>query len=75
MEAVYALPDVERGVPEVFGSAYDVRCLLNAAHYLLDGRKLTRMKLPIPYKMALMAGLEKLRGTTLEELLLQYQLI
>ena len=45
MEAVYTLLDVERGVPEVFGSVYDVRCLLNAAHYLLDGRKLTAMKL------------------------------
>ena len=75
MEAVYTLLDVERGVPEVFGSAYDVRCLLNAAHYLLDGRKLTAMKLPLPYKMALLAGLEKVRGTTLEELLARYQLV
>lgn len=75
MEAVYTLLDVERGVPEVFASAYDLRCLLNAAHYLLDGRKLTEMKLPLPYKLALHAGLEKVRGTTLEELLETYQLI
>ena len=75
MEAVYTLMDVERGVPEVFASAYDLRCLLNAAHYLLDGRKLTEMKLPLPYKLALHAGLEKVRGTTLEELLETYQLI
>ena len=33
------------------------------------------MKLPLPYKMALLAGLEKVRGTTLEELLARYQLI
>ena len=62
-------------MPEVFASAYDLRCLLNAAHYLLDGRKLTEMKLPLPYKLALHAGLEKVRGTTLEELLETYQLI
>ena len=75
MEAVYTLLDIERGVPEVFGSVYDVRCLLNAAHYLLDGRKLTEMKLSLPYKMALHAGLDAVRGTTLEELLAQYDLI
>ncbi|WP_291246009.1 oleate hydratase [Fournierella sp.] len=75
MEAVYTLLDVERGVPEVFGSAYDLRCLLNATHYLLDGRKLTDMKLPLPYKLALHAGLDKFQGTVLEELLARYQLI
>ena len=75
MEAVYTLLDIERGVPEVYASVYDLRCLLNAAHYLLDGRKLTDMKLPLPYKMALYTGLEKLRGTTLDELLARYDLI
>ncbi|MBM6915822.1 oleate hydratase [Gemmiger formicilis] len=75
MEAVYTLLDIERGVPEVFGSVYDVRCLLNATHYLLDGRKLTEMKLSLPYKMALHAGLDAVRGTALEELLAQYDLI
>ena len=75
MEAVYTLLDIERGVPEVFGSVYDVRCLLNAAHYLLDGRKLTEMKLSLPYKMALHASLDAVRGTTLEEPLAQYDLI
>ena len=75
MEAVYTLLQVERGVPEVFGSVYDLRCLLNATHYLLDGRRLTEMKLPLPYKLALHAGLEKLQGTVLEEMLERYQLI
>ena len=75
MEAVYTLLDVERGVPEVFASVYDIRCLLNAAHYLLDGRKLTEMKLPLPLKVAMHAGLDRLEGTTLLELLSRYQLI
>ena len=75
MEAVYTLLDVERGVPEVFNSAYDVRCLLNATYYLLDGRKLTDMKLPLPLKMTLHAGLDKLDGTILLELLEHYRLV
>ncbi|KAB1658249.1 oleate hydratase [Pseudoclavibacter sp. CFCC 11306] len=37
MEAVYQLLDVERGVPEVFASTYDVRALLAAAVRLTDG--------------------------------------
>ncbi|ERK70730.1 oleate hydratase [Leifsonia aquatica] len=43
MEAVYQLLDVERGVPEVFGSVYDVRELIKSTRYLRDGKKL-----PIP---------------------------
>jgi len=43
MEAVYQLLDVDRGVPEVFGSIYDVRELLKSTHYLRDGKRL-----PVP---------------------------
>jgi oleate hydratase len=43
MEAVYTLLNVERGVPEVFNSTYDVRKLLVAASKLRDGKPL-----PIP---------------------------
>jgi len=75
MEAVYTLLDVERGVPEVYSSVYDVRCLRNAIRYLLDGRKLTEMKLPLHLKIALRAGLDKLDGTTLMELLYRYDLV
>ena len=38
MEAVYGLLGVERGVPEVWGSVYDVRVLLDAGVCLMDGR-------------------------------------
>lgn len=38
MEAVYTLLDVERGVPEVFNSTYDLRKLLTAAAWLRDGK-------------------------------------
>lgn len=43
MEAAYQLLGVERGVPEVFGSTYDVRTLLEATSRLRDGE---RVKLP-----------------------------
>ncbi len=40
MEAAYQLLGVERGVPEVFGSTYDIRKLLAAASRLRDGAEL-----------------------------------
>lgn len=40
MEAVYTLLDIERGVPEVFNSTYDVRSLLNATSRLRDGEEI-----------------------------------
>ncbi|MEU8892580.1 oleate hydratase [Streptomyces sp. NPDC048442] len=40
MEAAYRLLGVERGVPEVFGSTYDVRALLDATSRLRDGAHL-----------------------------------
>ena len=39
MEAVYTLCNVDRGVPEVWASVYDVRDLLYATSKLLDGKK------------------------------------
>lgn len=40
MEAVYTLLDVERGVPEVFNSTYDIRMLLAASERLRDGKEI-----------------------------------
>jgi oleate hydratase len=40
MEAVYTLLDVERGVPEVFNSTYDIRTLLSATGRLRDGKEI-----------------------------------
>ncbi|MFC9662371.1 oleate hydratase [Nocardia sp. NPDC127606] len=45
MEAAYTLLGVERGVPEVFGSTYDIRSLLAATSRLRDGEE---MSLPGP---------------------------
>ena len=38
MEAVYQLTDVDRGIPEVFASTFDVRTLLKALHHVRDGK-------------------------------------
>ena len=38
MEATYQLLDIERGVPEVFNSTYDIRTLLAAIGPLRDGK-------------------------------------
>ncbi|OIW35528.1 67 kDa myosin-cross-reactive antigen-like protein [Coniochaeta ligniaria NRRL 30616] len=40
MESVYKLLKVDRGVPEVFGSTWDVRTLLEAANQLRDHKEL-----------------------------------
>ena len=36
MEAVYGLLGVDRGVPEVWGSVYDIRELLDSSVKLMD---------------------------------------
>jgi len=47
MEAVYRLLDVERGVPEVFNSTYDVRKLLAATSRLRDGEEIPLGPAPV----------------------------
>ena len=69
MEAVYSLLDIDRGVPEVWGSTYDVRDLVNASVALRDGRKITDMDLGVVEKLALKELLKKVRGTDVEKLL------
>jgi oleate hydratase len=62
MEAVYTLLKVDRGVPEVWGSVYDVRDLLDATVALRDGKKITDMQLGFKEKIALKEALKKDRG-------------
>ena len=51
MEAVYGLCGVDRGVPEVWGSVYDVRELLDSTVKLMDGKSPHEMKLSLPFEM------------------------
>ena len=75
MEAVYTLLDIDRGVPEVWGSTYDVRDLLNATVALRDGRKLTDMDLGFKEKIAMKELLKKIAGTDIEKLLKEHHVI
>ena len=75
MEAVYTLLNVDRGVPEVFNSCYDVRCLLDATSKMMDGKKLADVDLPFGGKLVEKAALKKIHGTVIEELLERYHLI
>lgn len=75
MEAVYTLLNIDRGVPEVWGSTYDIRDLLNATIRLRDGKPLTEMHLGFAEKLALKKALEKIHNTDVEKLLQEYHVI
>ncbi|OTG88343.1 oleate hydratase [Acinetobacter sp. ANC 4558] len=71
MEAVYTLLDIERGIPEVFNSTYDIRCLLAATSRLRDGKELD---VPGP-KFLRHLLLSKLDQTQIGILLKEYNLV
>lgn len=71
MEAVYTLLKVERGVPEVFNSTYDIRTLLAAVGPLRDGKGID---IPGPAFLRNLL-LKKLDATEIGDLLREYKLI
>ncbi len=75
MEAVYTLLNIDRGVPEVFASCFDVRVLLRSIYYLNDKKPLRDMDLPWLVKALGRQGLKKLDGTYIEELLKEAKLV
>ncbi|MDE7219451.1 MAG: oleate hydratase [Oscillospiraceae bacterium] len=75
MEAVYTLLNVDRGVPEVWGSTYDVRALLDATVKLRDGKPITEMDLGLKEKLVLHEALKKIAGTDIAKLLKEYHVI
>ncbi|MDM8277513.1 oleate hydratase, partial [Lactobacillus gallinarum] len=75
MEAVYTLLNVDRGVPEVFDSIYDIRQLLRAMYYMSDKKKLADQDMPLPEKLALKTGMRKIKKTWVEELLKEANLM
>ncbi|EFE92302.1 hypothetical protein GCWU000341_01492 [Oribacterium sp. oral taxon 078 str. F0262] len=74
MEAVYGLLGVDRAVPEVWGSVYDIRELLDASVKLMDGKSPLELDLgPLnPLKRPL---LRKLQRTILYKLLKDHKVI
>ena len=75
MEAVYTLMNVDRGVPEVWGSQYDVRELLRAAYYALDKKTIEEVPLSFKEKILLKTVLKAVKGTDVELLLKESGLI
>ncbi|MFE0458585.1 oleate hydratase, partial [Kitasatospora sp. NPDC058965] len=71
MEAAYQLLGVDRGVPEVFNSTYDIRTLLAAAGCLRDGAELD---LPGP-AFVRNRLLHRLEATEVGELLEEFGLL
>lgn len=71
MEAVYVLCGVEKGVPEVYASRYDLRYLLNAVNNLLDHNQ-PKIFLPLLLKHELY---KLIKDTDIEELLKDNNLI
>lgn len=67
MEAVYTLLNIDRAVPEVWGSTYDIRELLRASYYALDKKPITSVKkLSFKEKLLLKILLKKSKGTDAE---------
>ena len=69
MEAVYTLLNVDRAVPEVWGSQYDVRELLRACYYAIDKKPISEAKLSFKEKEMLKVVLKKVKDTDIELLL------
>ena len=70
MEAVYTLLNVDRAVPEVWGSVYDIRELLRATYYALDKVKLLDSDALNSFeKAAIKTAYNKIKDTDVGELL------
>ena len=69
MEAVYTLLNIDRAVPEVWGSKYDVRELLKACYYAVDKKSVEELPLTFAEKQLVKVLMKKVKGTDLETLL------
>ena len=75
MEAVYRLLNVDRGVPEVFASEFDIRVLLNSTARMIDGKKLLDIKLPFFLKFIEKRLIDKSKSTIIYDMLKEAGLI
>ena len=74
MEAVYGLLGVDRGVPEVWGSVYDIRELLDSSVKLMDGKSPLEINLG-PLNKLRRPILKKIQGTVIEKVLRDHDII
>ena len=75
MEAVYGLLGVDRGVPEVWGSVYDIRALLDSSVKLMDGKSPLDIELPGPLNVLKKPLVKAIRGTVVEKVLKDYHIL
>ena len=75
MEAVYGLLGVDRGVPEVWGSVYDIRELLDSSVKLMDGVSPLEIELPGPLNKLKKPLLKAISGTVIEKLLRDHNIL
>ena len=66
---------VDRGVPEVWGSVYDVRDLLDASVKLMDGKSPLEIELPGVLDNIKKPLLRKIKGTVIEKVLKDHNVI
>ena len=72
---MYTLLNVDRGVPEVWGSKYDIREILRACYFGIDKQPITEVKMSLKEREALKVLLKKIKGTDVELLLQESGLI
>ena len=65
MEAVYTLLKIDRAVPEVWGSKYDVRELLKACYYAVDKKSVDELPLTFAEKQAIKIVEKKIKESGL----------
>ena len=75
MEAVYGLCAVDRGVPEVWGSVYDVRALLDSSVKLMDGKSPLEIDLPAPLNVIKKGIIKAVKGTDIEKVLRDHNVL
>lgn len=71
MEAVYTLCNVDRGVPEVWGSIFDVRELIKAGVKMNDGKMIKDWPLPASQKAAIAGAFKLINNTEISKLLIK----
>ena len=74
MEAVYGLLGVDRGIPEVWGSVYDIRELLSSSVKLMDGKSPLEIDIP-GANLILKPVLHFIKGTVIEKVLRDYDVL
>ena len=63
------------GVPEVWGSVYDIRALLDSSVCLMDGKSPLEMTLPGPLNLLKRPALQFVRGTVIEKVLRDHNIL